>query len=131
MAESKKVVKKRKKIKKIVPRGRIYIQSTFNNTLITLTDDKGSVLSWASAGTMGYKGTRKSTPYAAGLAAKKIADDAKYFGTEKINVLVRGVGSGRESAVRALNSSGLIVTSLKDVTPIPHNGPRAKKPRRV
>ena len=131
MAKTKKATKKRKKSKKIVPRGKVYIQSTFNNTIITLTDEKGDVLSWTSAGTMGYKGTRKSTPYAAGLAARKITEDAKLSQTERVDVFVRGVGSGRESAVRALNSAGLIILSIKDVTPIPHNGPRPKKARRV
>lgn len=134
MAEEKKVkktIKRKKKVKKTVLRGKVYIQSTFNNTIVTLTDEKGSVLSWATAGTAGYKGTRKSTPYAAGLAAKKVADDARSFGTQKIDIVVKGVGSGRESAVRALNASGLEVVSLKDITPIPHNGPRPKKPRRV
>ncbi len=134
MAEEKKItktVKRKKKVKKTVPRGRVYIQSTFNNTVVTLTDEKGGVLSWATGGTSGYKGTRKSTPYAAGLAAKKVALDAKSFGTSKIDIIIKGVGSGRESAVRALNASGLEIASLKDVTPIPHNGPRPKKPRRV
>lgn len=133
MAEekTKKVVKRKKKIKKVIPKGRIYIQSSFNNTTITLTDDTGNVLSWATAGTMGYKGTRKSTPYVAGLAAKKVADDAKLTQTQKIDVIIKGLGAGRESAVRALNASGLEVLSLKDVTPIPHNGPRPKKARRV
>jgi len=131
MAEVKKTIKRKKKIKKVVPRGRIYIQSTFNNTTVTLTDDKGNVLSWSSAGTMGYKGTRKSTPYAAGLAAKKISDEAKNFQTKKVDIIIRGVGAGRESAVRAINAAGLEVISMKDITPIPHNGPRPKKPRRV
>jgi len=127
----KKNVKAKKRVKKVVPKGRIYIQSSFNNTTITLTDEKGDVLGWASAGTVGYKGSRKSTPYAAGQAARKVADDAREFQVRKIDVIVRGVGSGRESAVRALNASGLEVGSLKDVTPIPHNGPRPKKARRV
>lgn len=133
MAEekAKKVIKRKKKIKKIVPRGRIYIQSTFNNTTITLTDEKGNVLTWASAGSIGYKGTRKSTPYVAGLAARKVAEEAKNFQTEKVDVVIRGVGAGRESAVRALNATGLEVMTIKDITPIPHNGPRPKKPRRV
>ncbi|OIP23020.1 30S ribosomal protein S11 [bacterium CG_4_10_14_0_2_um_filter_33_32] len=131
MAKKPTTIKKKKKIKKIVPKGKIYIQSTFNNTTITLTDEKGNVLSWSSAGTLGYKGTRKSTPYAAGLAAKKVAEEARNYQTGKIDVIVRGVGSGRESAIRALNSSGMEVLSIKDITPIPHNGPRPKKPRRV
>jgi len=131
MAKKPTTNKKKKKIKKIVPKGKIYIQSTFNNTTITLTDEKGNVLSWSSAGTLGYKGTRKSTPYAAGLAAKKVAEEARNYQTGKIDVIVRGVGSGRESAIRALNSSGMEVLSIKDITPIPHNGPRPKKPRRV
>lgn len=122
---------RKKKIKKVVPSGRIYIQSTFNNTTVTLTDEKGNVLSWSSAGTMGYKGTRKSTPYAAGLAAKKITDEAKNFQTKKVDIIIRGVGAGRESAVRAINAAGLEVMSMKDITPIPHNGPRPRKSRRV
>lgn len=131
MAEVKKTIKRKKKIKKVVPRGKVYVQSTFNNTLVTLTDEKGDVLSSASAGTMGYKGTRKSTPYVAGLAAKKVAEDAQSFQTQKVDVILKGVGSGRESAVRAINASGIEVISIKDVTPVPHNGPRSKKPRRV
>lgn len=123
--------KKKKKIKKNIPHGRAYIRSSFNNTTITITDEKGNVISWASAGTMGYKGTRKSTPYAAGQAAKKVADDAKGVNMNKIDVYVKGVGSGRETAVRALNSAGLNIVAMKDVTPIAHNGPRPKKPRRV
>lgn len=126
-----KVAKKKKKTKKVISQGMVYIQSTFNNTIVTLTDDKGNVLTWASAGTVGYKGTRKSTPYAAGQATKKVAEEAKNFQMSKVKVIIKGVGAGRESAVRALNSSGLEVISLKDATPIPHNGPRPKKPRRV
>ncbi len=129
--EVKKTIKRKKKVKKVVPKGRVYIQSSFNNTTITLTDEKGDVLAWASAGTVGYKGSRKSTPYAAGQAARKVAGDARDFQVRKIDVVVKGVGSGRESAVRALNASGLEISSLKDVTPIPHNGPRSKKARRV
>ena len=130
MAE-KQVKKRKKRVKKNIPSGRVYIQSTFNNTTITLTDERGNVLSWASAGTMGYKGSRKSTPYVAGQAAKKVADDAKLVNMEKVDIFIKGVGSGRETAVRAINSAGLAVVSMKDVTPIPHNGPRPKKPRRV
>jgi small subunit ribosomal protein S11 len=131
MAEREVKKTKKKRIKKNVPYGRAYVQSSFNNTTITITDEKGNVISWASAGTLGYKGTRKSTPYAAGQAAKKVADEAKMVNMEKIDVFVKGVGSGREQAVRALNSAGLNVVSMKDVTPIAHNGPRPKKPRRV
>lgn len=127
----KKTVARKKKIKKQVVKGKFYIQSSFNNTTITLTDEGGNVLSWATSGSMGYKGSRKSTPYAAGTAAKKVSEDAKAFQMQKVDIVIRGVGSGRESAVRAINASGIEVTSLKDITPIPHNGPRPKKPRRV
>lgn len=127
--KSSKKVKRKKK--RNIPHGRVYIQSTFNNTTLTLTDEKGNVLSWASAGTLGYKGTRKSTPYAAGQAAKKVADEALAMSMTEADVFIRGVGSGRETAVRALNSAGLNIVALKDITPSAHNGPRPKKPRRV
>jgi small subunit ribosomal protein S11 len=129
MAERK--TRTRKKEKKNVPVGRAYIQSSFDNTTITLTDLSGGVLSWASAGTAGFKGSRKSTPYAAGLAAETAARKAMDHGLRHVEVRVKGPGSGREAAIRALQAAGLRVTSIRDVTPIPHNGCRAPKRRRV
>ncbi|MSQ61822.1 MAG: 30S ribosomal protein S11 [Dehalococcoidia bacterium] len=121
----------RKREKKSVPRGKAYIRSTFNNTLITLTDPNGNVLSWGSSGSSGFKGSRKSTPYAAQLAAENAARKSMEHGLREIEVLVRGPGSGREAAIRALQASGLNVLSIRDVTPIPHNGVRPPKRRRV
>ena len=129
MAERK--TRRRRKEKKNVPVGRAYIESTFNNTVITLTDLSGSVLSWASAGTAGFKGSRKSTPYAAGQAAETAARRAMDHGLRQVEVRVKGPGSGREAAIRALQAAGLQVTSIRDATPIPHNGCRAPKRRRV
>jgi len=117
--------------KPTVKTGRIYVQSTFNNTIISVTDATGGVLSWASAGNQGFKGARKSTPYAAQVAMKSAVDKAKPRGLESVEVFVSGVGSGREQAVRWLANSGLTVTHIQDITPIPHNGCRPKKPRRV
>jgi len=133
MAEIKPSRNKRKKkaTKKIFSKGRIYIQSTFNNTIVTITDDQGGGLSWASAGSCGFKGARKSTPYAAQIATQTALAKAKPFSLQTVDVFVSGVGSGRESAVRALQGSGLMVTNIKDITPVPHNGSRPKKPRRV
>jgi len=121
----------RKREKKNVPTGLAFIQSTFNNTLITLTDPNGGVLSHASAGSVGFKGSRKSTPYAAGLAAEEASRRAQEHGLRQVDVRIKGPGSGREAAIRSLQSSGLQVTSIRDVTPIPHNGCRARKRRRV
>jgi small subunit ribosomal protein S11 len=133
MAERKATAKTkgRKRERKSVPRGRAYVQSTFNNTLITLTDPNGNVLSWASAGQSGFKGSRKSTPYAAQIAAETAARKAMEHGLRQVDVFVKGPGSGREAAVRALQASGLIVLSIKDSTPVPHNGCRPPKRRRV
>jgi small subunit ribosomal protein S11 len=133
MAERKAAPKSkgRKRERKSVPRGRAYIQSTFNNTQITLTDPNGNVLSWASAGQSGFKGSRKSTPYAAQIASEQASRKAMEHGLRQVDVYVRGPGSGREAAVRALQSSGLIVLSIKDATPVPHNGCRPPKRRRV
>ena len=117
--------------RKIVPRGRAYIQSTFNNTLVTLTDPSGAVVSWASAGTAGFKGARKGTPYAAQLAGESAARKAMEHGMRQVEVLVRGPGSGREAAIRSLQAAGLAITSIRDVTPVPHNGCRPPKRRRV
>ena len=122
--------KKKKKIK-VDPGGIAHIKSTFNNTIITLTDKFGNVISWGSAGCTGIKGSRKSTPFAATQAAEKAAQDAMEMGLSTIEVRVKGPGSGREAAVRALRATGLNVTSIVDVTPIPHNGCRPPKRRRV
>jgi small subunit ribosomal protein S11 len=125
-----KVIKK-KKVKKVVSAGQVHIRATFNNTMISITDAEGNVISWATAGASGFKGSRKSTPYAAQIAAEVAIEKAKAFGLEKVDVFVRGIGSGRDSAIRAFNASGIYVSSIKDVTPIPHNGCRPRKPRRV
>lgn len=127
--EEKKVVKK--KVKRSVRSGNIYIQSSFNNTIISITDETGGVISWASAGSIGFKGTKKSTPYAAQLAASAAIEEAKSHGFSEAKVYVSGVGSGRESAVRALMNANISVSIIKDITPLAHNGCRAKKPRRV
>lgn len=123
--------KGRKRERKSVPSGRAYIQSTFNNTMVTLTDLKGNVIAWGSSGTAGFKGSRKGTPYAAQLAARDAARRAMEHGLRQVEVYVKGPGSGREAAIRSLQSSGLYITSIMDVTPIPHNGCRPPKRRRV
>jgi len=122
---------KRKKEKKIVKAGVAHIQSTFNNTIVTITDIKGNVLTWASCGSVGFKGTKKGTPFASQVAADTAAKKARELGMSEISVCVRGPGSGRESAIRALQAAGLNIKSIKDVTPIPHNGCRPPKRRRV
>ena len=121
----------RRRERKSVPVGRAYIQSTFNNTIVTLTDPEGNVIAWGSSGTAGFKGSRKGTPYAAQLAARDAARRAMEHGLRQIEVYVKGLGSGREAAIRSLQSSGLYITSIRDVTPIPHNGCRPPKRRRV
>lgn len=126
-----KPAKKKKKILKEVINGRITIQSTFNNTIVTVSDDQGNVLSWATAGSTGFSGTKKSTPFAAQIAVRKALEKAKVYGLQNVIVTVSGVGSGRESAVRAIGGQGIKVTSIKDTTPMPHNGSRPKKIRRV
>lgn len=122
---------RRKKISKIVKSGNVYIQSTFNNVIISVTDEKGGVIAWSSAGSAGFKGNKRSTPYAATLTAKMAIEKSKNMGFEQAKIFVSGVGSGRESAVRAFAGSGITIASIKDITPIPHNGCRPKKPRRV
>ncbi len=122
---------KKKKIKKIVTLGNAYIQATYNNTIVTFTDTKGNVLSWSSAGVIGFRGPKKSTPYAAQAIVKDAATKAKEHGLKEVNVFVKGVGSGREAAIRAINTNGIEVLSIKDITPIPHNGCRPPKVRRV
>lgn len=129
-AASNKNVKKRRE-KKNVEKGAAHIRSTYNNTIVTITDTNGNAVSWASAGELGFKGSRKSTPYAAQMAAETAAKVAVEYGMKSIEVYVKGPGSGRESAIRALASAGLTVTMIRDVTPIPHNGCRPPKRRRV
>ena len=122
---------KKKKVKKNIPIGIAHVNATFNNTIVTITDTKGNTIAWSSAGAEGFKGSRKSTPFAAQLAAENAGKKAKDNGVKTLEIEVRGPGSGRESALRALQSTGFIITSIKDVTPIPHNGCRPPKRRRV
>lgn len=122
---------KKKKEKKVVGEGNVYIQATFNNTIVTVTDVMGNTLSWASAGGLGFKGAKKSTPYAAQTTAETAAKKAMDFGLREVHVYVKGPGVGRESAIRSLGNLGLWVKSIKDITPIPHNGCRPRKSRRV
>jgi small subunit ribosomal protein S11 len=121
----------RRREKKNIAYGVAHIKSSFNNTIVTISDQEGNVLAWASAGNVGFKGSRKSTPFAAQLAAEQAANRAMEHGVRKVDVLVRGPGSGRETAIRSLVAAGIEVAGIKDVTPIPHNGPRPKKRRRV
>ncbi len=130
MARPRKKTKK-KKVKKEIGFGIAYIRSTFNNTIITITDQQGNSLCWASSGTVGFKGARKGTPFAAQLAAKEASLKARQFGVRYIDVRVKGPGAGRESAIRALQADGMEIKSIRDVTPIPHNGCRVRKRRRV
>ena len=127
----KKRTKVRKRERKSIPVGRAHIQSTFNNTIVTLTDLQGNVIAWGSSGAAGFKGSRKGTPYAAQLAARDVARKGMEHGLRQIEVYVKGPGSGREAAIRSLQSSGLYITSIRDVTPVPHNGCRPPKRRRV
>lgn len=122
---------KRKKVRRNVTSGIAHIKATFNNTIVTITDQKGDVLCYASAGTCGFKGSRKSTPYAGQLAGQQAAQKALKMGVKEVDVKVKGPGSGRESAITALQTAGLIIKSIEDVTPLPHNGCRPKKRRRV
>jgi len=127
---------KTKKVKKNaaarqVSSGRAYVKSTYNNTIVTLTDQNGNVLSWSSAGQCGFKGPKKSTPYAASIIVKDVCEKVKKYGLKEVAVFVRGIGGGREAAIRALNANGLMVNTIKDITPIPHNGCRPPRPRRV
>ena len=121
----------RRRVKKSIPNGKVYIQSTFINTLITITDNRGNVIAWDSAGTSGFTGSRKSTAFAAQRAAENVAQKGKNNGLKQVEVYVRGPGAGREAAIRSLQGAGILVTSIKDVTPIPHNGCRPPKRRRV
>ena len=131
MASQKDTVKKKSKKKSVEPNGVAHIKATFNNTHITLSDSYGNVVAWATAGTSGFKGSRKSTAYAATMAAQKVAAKAMGMGLMRVDVRIKGPGSGRESAIRALAVTGLEVLSIKDVTPLPHNGCRPPKKRRV
>ena len=128
---AKRNVRGKKRVKKNIEKGQAHISSTFNNTMVCLTDLNGNVLSWASAGQLGFRGSRKSTPYAAQQAAEEAAKKAMEHGLKTVEVYVKGPGSGRESAIRSLQASGLEVSSIQDVTPIPHNGCRPPKKRRV
>jgi len=127
----KKATRIRRRERRQIPRGRAYVQSTFNNTLVTITDPTGAVIAWSSAGSSGFKGSRKSTPYAASQAAETASRRAMEQGMRQVDVYVKGPGSGREAAIRSLQSSGLQINSITDVTPIPHNGCRPPKRRRV
>lgn len=130
MAKTKTNTRTKRRIKKTVPKGVAHVHSTFNNTIVTVTDEHGNVLTWSSAGALGFKGSRKSTPYAAQMAAEAAAKAAMDYGMKTVDVCVKGPGPGREAAVRALSAAGLDVTSINDVTPIPHNGCRPpKRPR--
>ena len=131
MAKAKGKVSRKKKERKNIPNGIAHIQSTFNNTIITITDMNGNTIAWSSAGSQGFKGSRKSTPFAAQLAANDAAKKAQEHGVQNIEVYVKGPGSGREAALRALQAAGFNVTLIRDVTPIPHNGCRPPKRRRV
>ncbi|KKQ28160.1 MAG: SSU ribosomal protein S11P [Candidatus Magasanikbacteria bacterium GW2011_GWC2_37_14] len=128
---AKAAVSKKKKIVKQVSHGRAYIQATFNNTIVSITDSNGDVLGWASSGMVGFKGPKKATPYAASQVVKKVIDATAPTGIKEVHVFVKGIGGGREGAIRALNNNGIQVLSVKDVTPIPHNGCRPPKRRRV
>ncbi|MDI1471463.1 MAG: 30S ribosomal protein S11 [Thermodesulfovibrio sp.] len=128
MAQKRKGIKK---VKKHVPHGIAHVQTSFNNTIITITDPNGNVIAWASAGSCGFKGSRKGTPYAAQIAAETVAKRAAEMGMKQIDVFVKGPGSGRETAIRALQAAGLEINLIKDVTPVPHNGCRPPKRRRV
>ena len=131
-APIKRVVKsKSKKVKKVVTSGKAYVKASYNNTLITFTDLSGDVLSWSSAGHVGFSGPKKSTPFASQSIVRDAATKAKERGLKEVRVFVKGVGSGREAAIRAINANGINILSIKDITPIPHNGCRPKKPRRV
>ncbi len=131
MASPKKKVVRRRRERKNIEKGAVHIRSSFNNTMVTVTDTKGNALSWASSGGLGFRGSRKSTPYAAQTAAETAAKAAMEHGLKSVEVYVKGPGSGREAAIRALQAVGLDVTMIKDVTPVPHNGCRPPKRRRV
>lgn len=131
MSPKKRTKVRKRRERKSVPTGKAYVQATFNNTIVTLTDPGGNVIAWGSSGTAGFKGSRKGTPYAAQMAARDAARKAMEHGLRRIEVLVKGPGSGREAAIRALQGAGLYITGIRDVTPVPHNGCRPPKRRRV
>lgn len=131
MAAKAKKVRKKKRERKNIDRGQAHIQSTFNNTIVTLTDTAGNVITWASAGSLGFKGSRKSTPFAAQMAAESCAKEGMEHGLKSVQVFVKGPGAGREAAIRSLQAAGLEINMITDVTPIPHNGCRPPKRRRV
>jgi len=131
MAKVAKKTVSKKKINRVTENGRVYITATFNNTLVTITNNKGDTLAWSSAGASGFKGTRKSTPFAATTAVEAVARKVVSEGMKSVDVYIKGPGSGRDSALRAIKSAGLSISQIADVTPIPHNGPRASKKRRI
>ena len=131
MPDKKNTTRIKRRERKSIPKGRAYIQSTFNNTIINLTDPSGNTIAWGSSGTAGFKGSRKGTPYAAQLAAEQAARRGMEHGLRQVEVYVKGPGSGREAAIRSLQSAGLTITGIREVTPIPHNGCRPRKRRRV
>ncbi|MEK7481223.1 MAG: 30S ribosomal protein S11 [Patescibacteria group bacterium] len=131
MAEVKSEKTAKKKTARQIPEGKAYIQASYNNTIITMTDPAGNALGWSSAGKVGFKGPKKATPYASSLVVKDVAEKVAQYGVRELQVFVRGIGGGREGAIRALNANGFFVKSIKDITPLPHNGCRPPKPRRV
>jgi len=131
MPKQRKGPKTRKRERRTITHGHAHVKSTFNNTIVSITDTNGDVLAWASAGTVGFKGTKKGTPFAAQLAAERVAEKAREFGVQRVDVFVKGPGSGRETAIRSLQTAGLEVGVIRDVTPLPHNGCRPPKRRRV
>ena len=124
-------IKKKRKKRKLVSKGRIYVHSSYNNTIVSFTDDQGNALAQGSAGKFGFKGPKKSTPYAASVVVKETAEKVKEYGLKDVSVFITGIGSGREGAIRAISGAGFTVLDIKDLTPVPHNGCRPKKPRRV
>ncbi len=124
-------MEKKKKIVREVNKGKVYVNATFNNTVVTITDETGNTLGWSSAGSVGFKGARKSTPYAATTAVENLARKLMVNGLKEVEVFIKGPGSGRDASIRALKNSGLMIKAIADVTPIPHNGPRSRKRRRV
>jgi len=130
-ADKKSSGKRKKKQKVSLKKGVAFVNSTYNNTIISIADTQGNILAWSSSGKAGFKGPKKSTPYAAGIVVRELADFVKSSGLQQIDVIIKGVGMGRDASVRGLSSLGLQILSIKDKTPVPHNGPRAKKPRRV
>ncbi len=130
MAEAK-TVKRKKKQKVSLKKGVVYVNASYNNTIVSIADGNGNVLAWSAAGKEGFKGPKKSTPFAAGVVVRSLADFVKSAGLQQVDIEVKGVGMGRDGAIRGLSGLGLQILSIKDTTPVPHNGPRAKKPRRV